>query len=297
MDIQSLSLMSYGSTAAAGAFFAFSTIVSKSASSRASSASVMFVYMIPCTLLGLVWLLIEQDFRITELYWIPFFVSFLANVAANLLYLHGLKTTQASLAASSIGLTPVFAAFIAWLFLGEVLLFRQWVGIVLSFLGLVVMYLPEKSADIDRKDFYAFFTNPGNRLMVLAAFFWAVASPFDKAAAAAASPQMHCFLIFLAMLPPSFLLIWKQKKLYELRFSYRDLMIISGAGGLRGLGYALQLVALLITPVGVFETLKRISLQFVALVGGRFFYNETITKWKVIGSVIFLCAIPLLIPD
>ncbi len=295
MSFYDLSPMAYGSTAVAGTFLAFSVIVSKAAALRASEAAVMFVYMIPPAIVGLIWLLLTWDFRITGDYWFPFAVSFVANVAANLLYLKGLKITQASLAGATVGLAPVFAALVAWVFLHEVLSFKQWIGIILSFVGLVIMYIPERSEKVSHKDIYAFFLHAGNRLMVLAAFCWAVASPFDKAAAVASSPQMHCFLIYLSMLPPSLFIVWRQGCLSELRFSYRDMLIVSGAGGLRGIGYGFQLVALLLTPVGVFETLKRITQQIVVLTGGRVFFGEKITGWKIAGSLVFLLSIPLVI--
>jgi hypothetical protein len=52
---------SLGLTGAASACFASSVLVGKKASSHASAPVMMFFFMVPCTLIGLAWLLLKGD--------------------------------------------------------------------------------------------------------------------------------------------------------------------------------------------------------------------------------------------
>jgi drug/metabolite transporter (DMT)-like permease len=222
-------------------------------------------------------------------------VTWVLNVGANLCYLRALKTAQASLAGASMGIMPVFAALVARFYLGESLSAAQWTGIVLSFAGLAAMHIPDREKKGDSLDVLAFFKGPEGWLMLGTTFGWAAGSPFDKAAAAASSPQMHCFLIYAAMLPPAFAIVAARGKFGELKLAPRALGNIFASGALRGLGFSMQLVALLLMPVGVFEMLKRILQQVIVLAGGKILYGEKITKFKIIGTVVFFCAVPLVV--
>jgi drug/metabolite transporter (DMT)-like permease len=293
MAFGSLSLTALGFTAGASLCLASSGIVSKKATAHAPAAVTMFWFMIPCTLVGLGWLLLKGDYRLTAAYWPPFAASWILNIVANLAYLRALKTAEASLVGASMGLVSIFAAIVARVYLHEALDAVQWAGIVLSFAGIVVMYIPEQRTARGRLDVFAFFRRFDSWLLLLMAFGWGADDPFDKAASLAASPQMHCFLIYAAMLPPAFVLAAAQRR--ALRLPPAALRVIFAAGGLRGTGYAMQLLALLLMPVGVFEAVKRVLQQAFSLAGGRLAYGEKITRPKIAGSLIFCCAVPMMV--
>ncbi|MEJ0062176.1 MAG: DMT family transporter [Alphaproteobacteria bacterium] len=295
MDFLSISpaAMLAASTASLG--FGASSLVGKKASEYASPATVMFVFMIPCMLVGIIWFTVKPDSHFTAAYYYPFAVSAVVNVIANVCYLTSIRISPISLAGSAMGLVPLFAALVARFELGEELSRMQWSGIVLSFIGLAVMYVPPRNHPKERHDFFAFFKSKGGWLSLLAALGWAIASPFDKLASQAASPQLHCIVIYAAMIPPSFLLIWWQKRLHELRLKPRHAGVILISGSLRGAGYIIQLIALTLMPVGIMEMVKRAGYQTISIIGGRVFFQEKITRFKLIGTAIFFVAIPMVV--
>ncbi len=295
MDILALSPAALVMALGAGFGYGCSGLVNKRAAGHASPLAVMGLMFVPCLAIGLVGFAFAPDYRLTVAYWLPFCCSVLANCLGNFCYLAAMRTTPISLIGASSGLLPIIAALLAWLLLGETLSGRQWLGIVLSFLGLVIAYIPPRAVGQKRHDGLAYFKHRGAWLMLGAAFGWAAASPFDKQAAQAASVQLHMVLVYAALIVVSgaVLAMWRQKPWDGL--NGRQLTQIGAAGFLRGLAYNLQLAALVLAPVGIMELAKRIATPLVTMVGGRVWFAEPLTPTKLIGTAIFLAALPLVV--
>ena len=70
-------------------------------------------------------------------------------------------------------------------------------------------------------------------------------------------------------------------------------MLFTGAAG--ALTDILQLFSLIHTPVGTFESIKRVSSQLLALVFGYILFREEMTKPKLIGIAILSVGVPLIV--
>ncbi len=95
----------------------------------------------------------------------------------NVLFLYGLELAPATDGAIIVpGLAPVFAVLIGWLWLGERSSGRAILGLVLAFVGLVVVVDPSGSLDRDRL--------AGAALFVAGAICWGIYSHIGKPATA-----------------------------------------------------------------------------------------------------------------
>ena len=295
MDILTLSPTALVLALASGAGYGLSGLVNKRASQLASPLMVMAIMFLVCAILGLVGFLWAPQSRLTSAYWLPFAASVITNCIGNFCYLSALQRTPVSLVGASAGLMPVFAALTAWLILGETLTDKQWLGIVLSFIGLVITYIPARATAVERHDFGAFFKHRGAGLLLLAMASWSAAIPFDKQAAQAASVPLHMLLIYAALSTVAFTSLWYRDPHALRHLATRDLTIIGAAGLLRGLAYNWQLAALVVTPVGVLELVKRLAIPLISLAGGRIWFGEKLNFTKLLGTAIFIFGLPLVI--
>lgn len=280
---------------ASGAGYGLSGLVNKRASQLASPMMVMAIMFLVCAILGLVGFLWTPQSRLTVAYWLPFAVSLGTNCVGNFCYLAALQRTPVSLVGASAGLMPVFAALTAWLVLGESLTDKQWIGIVLSLIGLIITYIPARSNADERHDLGAFFKHRGAGLLLLAMAAWSAAIPFDKQAAQAASVPLHMLLIYAGLSTVAFTTLWYRDRHALKALGTRDLAIIGTAGLLRGLAYNWQLAALVVTPVGILELVKRVAVPLISLVGGRIWFDEKLNFTKLLGTAIFLFGLPFVI--
>ncbi len=295
MDILALSPAALVMALGAGFGYGCSGLVNKRAAGHASPLAVMGLMFVPCLVIGIVGFALAPDFRLIPAYWLPFGCSVLANCLGNFCYLAAMRSTPISLIGASTGLLPVIAALLAWLLLGETLSGRQWLGIGLSFLGLVIAYIPPREDGQKWHDGLAYFKHRGAWLMVGAAFGWAAASPFDKQAAHAASVQLHMVLVYAALIVVSGAVLAMRRQKPWAGLNGQQLIQIGTAGLLRGLAYNLQLAALVLAPVGLTELAKRIATPLVTMVGGKLWFHEPLTPTKLIGTAIFLAALPLVV--
>lgn len=166
------------------------------------------------------------------------------------------------------GLSPLLAALLALLFLGEVLPPAGWILLLVAVVGLV-MVGRTSAADVG--------SHPG-------AVGWAVATAtligaytvVDTAAVRiTGNPISYISAAFIAdtlIMAPVFL-VWRRRYRAEARISRTDLKRAIAAGPMQLAAYGLVLYALQIAPVGFISSIRETGVVLSAVVG-----------WRVLGE-------------
>ncbi len=253
--------------------------------------TVFFIGQVP--ILG-AWVYVTDAFTLAQGYWAYGVVTAATGLLANLLFLMALRVSSLSLTVPVLGLVPVMTTVFAAVALDEIPTPQQSVGIVLSVLGLMSLYVPEDNpnpiAVVKR-----FATDKGARYMLAVAVLWSATAPLDKASMALSSPETHGFiqvcLITVAMIV--YMLITHQGRAFLVaRAAITPAALASVAAGL---AYGCQLLAYQMTLIGVVESLKRVIGLVSAMLLGRIFLGEPLTTPKLIGIGLMVVGVPLII--
>ena len=253
--------------------------------------TVLIAGQIP--LLGL-WVAVTGAFTISDGYWPLGLITAAAGLIANLLFILALRVSSLSLTVPVLGLVPVFTTLFGAVALNEIPSGQQSVGIALSVLGLLTLYLPAENPNpvtvIKR-----FATDPGARYMLGVTLLWSATAPLDKASMALSSPETHGLIqvSLISAVLISYLAVAQRGR--GLTLARAGLTPAAVAALLAGVAYACKLVAYQLTLVGVVESLKRVIGLLSALILGRILLQEPLTTPKLIGIGLMVVGVPLII--
>jgi len=231
------------------------------------------------------WALLAGDWRIAASYWVPALASVALNVAANFCYFRAFQMAPISVTLPMLSFTPLFAALLGAVFLGETIGARAAAGAVLVVLGGLALGLREGGLRFE----------PGSAMMLAVAFLWSATLLLDKRALALASLQVHALVLNAGVAAGGLVAL-------ALLGRSRDLRAVGGHwGGLAvavaigASALALQLYALRELPVGIVETIKRGVGGLSAVVLGRLIYAEAITLRKLAAVALMAVGVALLL--
>jgi drug/metabolite transporter (DMT)-like permease len=243
----------------------------------------------------LAWAWLKEPLYITWGYFLPGMGVLALTVAGNLLTIRALSLSPFSLMIPVMCLSPVFTTLIGIPLLHEWPSSTQWIGIVLAVLGVLWLYAPpERPWDIF--SFWPnFFREKGAVSMSLCALSWSISAPMDKLALRHADPAFHALFVFSGLVIFLFIyLSWRDEwKKAPIQRSFWPYLAAVGAAG--ATADILQLFALMHTPVGTFEAIKRVISQLLALGIGYFLFKEEMTLPKIIGIVIISIGVPMIV--
>jgi drug/metabolite transporter (DMT)-like permease len=177
------------------------------------------------------------------------------------------------------GSAPPLTALLAFLLIGEVLAFNQWLSIVAITTGIVAL-----SADallrggLTRTTALAAFGNAGVIVvytLVDGLGARAAGSGFVYVAWMLAGTAILLFAQMIAVRGPAFI--------GEIRRSW---MFALGAGGLALASYAIALWAMTLAPIGLVAALRETSVIFAAILG-TFLFGESFgpKRWLALGAI------------
>jgi drug/metabolite transporter (DMT)-like permease len=227
-------------------------------------------------------------------YFPPALASLAAVLMAQLLFTRAMQLSPISLLIPILSLVPVFAALMAIPLLGEIPDFIQWVGIFVIVAGVLAVYAPEDQPLAFHKVLAGFRGEAGAPIMLLAAFVIAATVPFDKIALRSAPASLHALLQISGMVLVLMLYLISRGQFRRQGLPSQSVWLYVIAALFDTGFYIFQLQAIQMIPVGLFEAIKRGSLQLATIALGFFLFREAVTRPKLIGVAIITIGLGIL---
>ncbi len=244
-------------------------------------------------LIFFIWCVIESFFFLTPYFFSGFFLVFIGIISA-LLFLRSIRDSDLSLTIPLLSFSPLFSSIFSFVILGEKLNNIQYIGVSSIIIGTLVLYSEKFEILYIFKSINNLRNSLSAKLMLIVAFLWSLTPILDKICLEYSSINIHGLIqsFFTAVVLLFFSKSeWKVfKKLKNKNYSLIFLTIFIGS-----IATILQFYAILTNFVPIMESIKRAIGQFSAIFFGKLFFNENITKQKVLGVLIISTGVNLLI--
>ncbi len=208
-------------------------------------------------------------------YLAPALASVALNVAANFGYFRAFQLSPISVTLPMLSFTPLFASLLGALFLGEVITTRAALGALLVVAGGLALGVRGREFRIEA----------GSLVMLGVSFLWSATLLLDKRAIGVAAPELHALVLNAGVAVGGLLALACSRRLGDLGAARGHGTRILAAVSVGAAALTLQLVAMMVTPVGVVETIKRGIGGLSAVAAGRLVYGEALTPRKL-GAVV-----------
>lgn len=247
-------------------------------------ALVAWVTIGALPLLG-IWAALAGDLVPRPGYAAPALASVALNVAANFGYFRAFQLSPMSVTLPMLSFTPLFASLLGAAFLGEEVSAPAAAGALLVVFGGLALGLRPGGLRIER----------GSAVMLGVAFCWSATLLLDKAALAAASPQLHALVLNGGVAIGGLAALAAGRRWRDLGVGVRHggRILAAVAVGASALGF--QLIALTLLPIGAVETLKRGIGGLSAVAFGRLLYGESLTLRKVAAVAAMTAGVALIL--
>jgi drug/metabolite transporter (DMT)-like permease len=259
-----------------------------------SPAALLFLLTVGVAPGFVVWMLAAGVEAPRPGYWAPALTSVLLNIAANLLYLEGMRIAPLSVTVPLLSLTPAFTTLLAVPLLGEWPSARSAAGIAMVIAGAVWLHWQPRQtpapAGPDRPRALR-----GGVLVALTALFWSLAVPLDKLALARAAAPVHGAVLTGGTAAGVLLVLLAQRRIGEIGQVRRAPGILVLGLVVSALALGLQLLALPRVYAGTLETLKRGVGNCLALLFGRLFFAEAVTLSRVLALGLMAAGVGLIL--
>lgn len=221
-------------------------------------------------------------------YALALMVGGILNAIAVLLYVEALNSSDLSIAAPIVALTPLFLLVTSPWLIGE---YPSWIdlaGVLLIILGSYILNLKEKQQGY-LAPFRAILEQRGSRLMLVVAFIWSITSNFDKIGVLNSTPDFWVISLFsfIAILLLPVITLKSSQPLRQLQVHYRALLLI---GGLNSLTVLLQMQAIQISQVTRVIAIKRMS-TLLGVLWGCLFLKEAGIRERLMGATLMILGV------
>ena len=260
-----------------------SFIATKVALREISPITVVWLrFAIGAVILGVI-VFIRKEFSLLQWREWGYFavIGFLGVTFHQWLQSNGLQTSEAGTTAWIVSTTPMFMALLGWIVLKEKLRWDKVVGIVLAFMGVLLVVSKGDLSTISLGKFGA----PGDKLILVSSVNWAVVSILSRRGLKAHPASLMTLYISVFGLLFTSLLFFADTRGWEIvKLSPRGWFGILFLGILcTGLAYIAWFDALQVLPtaqVGVFLYIE----PLVAVVVAFFVLGEAVTVASMIGG-------------
>ena len=219
------------------------------------------------------------------------------EATAFLCIMQAIKNLELSAALPLLVLTPGLVAIGAFFILGEALTQIQILGIFLLLIGTYTLQVKTKEKQNLLDPIKAFFKTRTYYYIIIALILFTTTSILDKAILKNFNLPLNAFMgfqhLFLAIIFIIFIISTKknQELKHSLKFSWKIILTIS----IFTIIYRYtQLSAVKIAPVALVLSIKRISVFFAVLIGGRLFHEHDLlirtiaTGIMITGAVLII---------
>lgn len=218
-------------------------------------------------------------------FWAALLVSGVLNVAATVLYMKALKSSDLSLSVPMVTFTPLFLLLTSPLIVGEYPSVAGMAGVVLIVAGSYLMNIQTLSGGW-LSPFQSLWKQAGPRYMLFVAFIWSISSNFDKVGVQHSSPIFWSIsvsaFIALGLLP---LVLWKSEQ--PVRQIEKGFFRLLPIGLFTALGLFFQMTAIKLTLVAYVISIKRTS-AILAVIWGGLIFGESKVRQRLLGAVIMV---------
>jgi drug/metabolite transporter (DMT)-like permease len=206
----------------------------------------------------------------------------IVNAFAFLLVMMALQRAEISSTLPLLALTPGIVALLAYFTIGDTISAREIIGLVLMIGGMVL--LERKGGNIIKAHWYIW----------VALVLFAVSAVMDKALVTGHKTHPLVVLFYqhaVFLLMYAVLFFWKKKPLLNLfTHEHRSTLVLIIFVAVLTLGYRYaQLAATQLAPVALVLAVKRTSVFFASLVGGKLFSEQRL-PWKLVGAALIIVA-------
>lgn len=222
-----------------------------------------------------------------------FFKSIL-GAGAFLFVMRGIRSLELSSALPLLVLTPGLVAIFSFIILRETLNYQEIIGMVLLLVGTYILQLKEKQKIFDP---FKSLTKKGYINITIALILFTTTSILDKALLKKFGLPVNAFMgfqhLFFAIIFFIFLISLKESKNLRntIKNSWTWILIVSTVTIIYRWT---QILAVKEAPVALVLSMKRISVLFAVIIGGRIFKEKELWK-KIICTIIILAGALLII--
>jgi len=217
------------------------------------------------------------------------------NLVGMLLFLQAVRLSPLSHTIPFLSFSPVFSVLLSALLLSELPRPLQLAGVGLIVLGAFLLNL--ERADLAHPALFlrGLTRERGSLLMLATALLWALGAIFDKRALRHAPASVHAFVVAAGIGLALLLALGSRGELRQLLPLRRRPALLLLALGFAAAAQGLQLLALPLVLVSLFEALKRCIGMALALVNGALFFREPVTGRKLAATALMGAGVVLVL--
>ena len=270
-------------------FWGASFIATKIALNQLNPINIIFIRLILASiLLSIIALYTKRSFSINLKSHGYIFILALIAVFHLWIQVTGLKYTTASNTGWIIGITPVFMAILGFFIFSEKFTLFKIIGIVVSFLGLMMLISKGDFTSID------FISNKGDFLILASAFTWSIYSMVNKKITITYPPLMTIlfqFIIMAIIIIPFNIDSKTIEIIYHLSLEIWAALFFLGllCSGVAYVFWAQSLKDMESSKVGAFLYFE----PFVTVIAAWLILNERISFLTIISGITITCGVIL----
>jgi len=217
------------------------------------------------------------------------FIKSILGALAFLSVMMSLKNLEISRALPLLALSPGVVALFAFLLLGEALSLKEILGILLLLVGTYI--LETKPVQTFFEPFHVFFKSKDYRYIILALLLFTATSIMDKLLLKQYKLPPIDFMafqqFFFAIIFSVIFLFVVKRDGSEIKSIDKKLLLFVIAVALLTVGYRYtQIHAVKLAPVSLVLAVKRTSVFFAAIIGGKLFNEGNLVKKAIAAAII-----------
>ena len=225
------------------------------------------------------WCIREHFFLSINPYLVPGISLIFLGIVSALMFLKSIRESDLSLTIPLLSFTPLFSSIFSLFFLNERLDIIQYTGILLIIFGTLILYSERFEISNLLKSITKIKKSLSAKLMIFVSFFWSLTPILDKICLKHSSINIH------GLIQSSFtliILLFFSKSNFEIfsKLKIKSYIIIFITILVGTIATILQFYAILSNFVPIMESIKRATGQFSAVILGKIFFNEAISKQK-----------------
>ena len=265
-------------------FWAAFDLTRKLSLQKINSVNLLLIFTLAQPLIFGSWVFYELPFLNLKSYIFPGLILIIISLFSALLFLKPIKQSDLSLTIPLLSLSPLFSSFFSFFFLNEKLSYFQYIGVFLIIFGTLVLYSKKITLREILKSFKVLTINNSAKLMIVVSLIWSLTPVLDKLCLEHSSINIHGLIQSFGLVILLIFLLKKEK--YEFLSLKKNwgLILITILTGI--IATVLQFYAILFNYVPIMETIKRSIGQLSSVLFGKLFFEEKITKPKILGVLI-----------